>query len=90
MRLLRRAGLDEDAAHRLGSGGEEVPAIVPAVVVHKADDSQVRLVNKGGGVEGVIGCFGGHARGRELPQLVVHERKQVGRGLPVTGRGGVE
>ena len=55
-----------------------------------ADEPQVRLVDQGGGVEGVAGGFGGHARGGELPQLVVDEREQVGGGLAVAGRGGVE
>ena len=54
------------------------------------DQPQVRLVDQGGGVEGVPGVFGGHPRGGELPQLVVDERQQVGRRLAVAGRGGVE
>jgi hypothetical protein len=47
-------------------------------------------VDQGGGVEGVAGGFGGHARGGELAHLVVHERQQVGRGPAVAGRGSIE
>ena len=55
-----------------------------------ADQPQVRFVDQGGGVEGVAGCFGGHARGGELPQFVVHKRQQVGRGPAVASRGRIE
>ena len=34
--------------------------------------------------------FGGHASGREFPQLVVDEREQGVCGLPVTGRDSFE
>ena len=61
-----------------------------AVEVLVADQPQVGLVHQGGGVEGVPGLLRGHPRGRELPQLVVDEREQVGRRLAVAGRGGVE
>jgi len=47
-------------------------------------------MHQGGGVEGVPGLFLGHPRGREFSQLVVDERKQVGRRLAVAGRGGFE
>ena len=38
----------------------------------------------------LVGGFGGQARGGELPQLVVHERQQVGSSLAVATRGGIE
>jgi hypothetical protein len=47
-------------------------------------------MNQGSGVEGVPWVLHGHPRGRELSQLVVNEREQVGRRLAVAGRGGVE
>ena len=55
-----------------------------------ADQPQVRLVDQGGGLEGVARLLGGQARGGELAQLVVDEREQFGGGLRVAGRGGVE
>ena len=65
--------VDQNPPHRFGRGGEEVAAAVEVLV---ADQPQVRLVDQGGGVEGVPGVLRGHPRGRELPQLVVDERQQ--------------
>ena len=79
--------VDQHAPHRLGRGGEEVRLAVEVLV---PDQPQVSLMNQGGGVEGVPGFLRGHPRGRELPQLVVDEREQVGRCLAITGRGGVK
>ena len=79
--------VDQHPPHRLGRGGEEVRFAVEVLV---PDQPQVSLMNQGGGVEGVPGSLRGHPRGRELPQLVVDEREQVGRRLAVAGRGGVE
>ena len=38
---------------------------------------QVRLVDQGGGVEGVPGSLRGHLRGGKFPQLVVDQRQQL-------------
>jgi hypothetical protein len=67
-----------------------VPAVVKCRRRRRPDESEVRLVNQGGGLKGVVGRFGGHACRRESPQLVVHEREQVRGGLAITSRGGVE
>jgi hypothetical protein len=80
-------GLDEDAPHDLGRGGEEVPAAIELLVAHQP---QIGFADQGGGVEGVAGGFRGHARGRELAQLVVDEGEQVGGRLAVTGGRGVQ
>ena len=58
--------------------------------VAPSDQPEVRLVDQGGGLEGVVGRFGGHARGGEPPQLVVDEREQVSGGPAVTGGRGVQ
>jgi hypothetical protein len=42
------------------------------------------------GVERVARGFGRHPRSGEFPQLVIHKREQVGRGVAVTGLGGFE
>ena len=55
-----------------------------------ADEPEVRLVDQGGGLEGLARLLGGQPGGGELAQLVVDEREQVGGGLRVAGRGGVE
>ena len=79
--------IDEDSPHGFGGGGEEVSAAVELLI---ADQPQVGFVNQRGGVEGVAGGFGGHARGGELPELIVDERQQLSGGLAVAGRGGFE
>src|SRR5262249_54018514 len=79
--------VDEDAAHGLGRGPEEV---APAVEVLVADEPQVRLVDQRGRLERLARCLRGHPGGRELAQLVVDEREQLGRGSRVAGGGCVE
>lgn len=53
-----------------------------------ADESQIRLVDEGGGVERLAQEKPGQTRRGELPQLVVHEREQLRGGLTVTVVGG--
>ena len=48
-----------------------------------SDQPEVRLVDQGGGLEGLAGLLRGHPRGGELAQLVVDEREQLGGGLGV-------
>jgi len=74
--------LNEDAAHGLGRGGEEVAAIVELPV---ADQAQVSFVNQGGGVERLprllvreLGCG-------KATQLVVDQRQQLTGGLRIAG-----
>jgi hypothetical protein len=87
-RPLAAGVLDEDAAHGLGGGGEEMPAAVEPLPV--ADQPEVRLVDQGRGLQGVVGGLACHPDGRQLPQLVVDEREELGGRVPVAGRGGVE
>jgi hypothetical protein len=47
-------------------------------------------VDEGRGLKRLAGGFGRHPCGGELPQLVVHEQQQVGRGPAVAGRGSIE
>src|SRR5262245_46321582 len=47
--------VDEDAAHGLGRGGEEVPATVPAPGLVGVHQAQVGLVHQGGGLERLAG-----------------------------------
>ena len=82
-------GLDEDAAHRLGGGREEVAAGVPPPV-SAADEPEVRLVDQGGRLEGLARGLGGQPGGGQLAQLGVHEGEQVGRGVRIAAGGRVE
>ena len=88
--VLAARRFDEDTAHGLGGGGEEVPPAVPSLAVAGADQPKVGLMNQGSGLEGVVGRLAGHARGGELAQLLVHEREQVGGGLAVAARRGIQ
>src|SRR5262245_23767947 len=47
--FLATGVVDEDTAHGLGGGGEEVAAAVPVQFLVLADEAQVGLVNQGGG-----------------------------------------
>ena len=75
--------VDEDAAHGLGGGGEEVPAAVPVLGLLAAQQPQVRLMHQRGRLQGLAGPFVGQPLGRELAQLVVDERQQLLRGVRV-------
>jgi hypothetical protein len=79
--------VDQDTAHGLGSGGEEVR---PAVELLVADQAEASLVDEGRGLQRLAGGFGRHPCGGELAQLVVHERQQIGRGPAVAGCGSIE
>src|SRR5262249_42266120 len=60
-------------------------------VVRRPDQPQVRLVNQGGGVQGLAGLLAGHLGGGQTAQLGVDEREQLGRGPLVPAvRGGQE
>jgi hypothetical protein len=79
--------VDQNPPHRLGRGCKEMPSSLELLV---PDQPKVRLMHQGGGVEGVPRILRSHTRGRELPQLLVDERKQIGRGLAVAERCGSE
>ncbi len=74
-RGLTLGRVNEDASHRFRDGGEEVPTTVELLITNK---SKIRLMNQGGGIERVTGFFMGHLRRRQLPQLVLHKRQQLG------------
>src|SRR5262249_34920384 len=80
--------VEQDAAHGLGGGREEVPAGVPGRPPAGPHQPEVRLVDEGGRLEGLTRGLLGHPGGGELAQLVVDEREQVGRGLGVAGPDG--
>lgn len=79
--------VDQDAPHRLGRGGEEVP---PAVEVPVADQPEVGFMHQRGGIEGVARLLRRHPRSGELPQLLINEREEFGGGAAVARRTGVE
>ena len=48
--LAAAGAFDEDAAHGLGGGREEMPAAVPVLRLLDIDESQIRFVNQRGGL----------------------------------------
>jgi hypothetical protein len=79
--------IDEDPPHRPGGGRNEVPAAVELLF---PDQLQLGFVNEGGGIEGVAGGFGRHARGGELLQFVLDEREQLRGTLTASFRNGFD
>ena len=75
--------LDQDAAHRLGGGREEVTAAVPVLVCTTAYQPQISLVNEGRGIQRLTRLFLGQFARRQAPQFVVHERQQLLGGVRV-------
>jgi hypothetical protein len=63
--------------------------MLPVVKRAAADQAEVRLVDQGGGLQGLPGCLGRHPGGREPTELVIDQRQQVGGGSTVPSRGGV-
>src|SRR5207248_7637883 len=81
---------DQDAAHGLSSRSEEVPAAVPRPFGVAHDEPEVGLVDQRGGLERLARLLLGQPGGCQLPQFVVHEWQQFGRGVRVAGRGRVK
>ena len=75
--------IDQDAAHGLGRGGEEVAAAVPVLGLLDVHESEVGLVDQGRGLERLPGRLVGQPLGRQLPQLVVDQGQQLPGGVRV-------
>ena len=82
--------VDQDAAHGLGGGGEEVPAPIPVLGLLPAHQPQVRLVHQRGRLQGLTGLFVGQFLDRELAQLVVDERQELLARVPIALLDGVQ
>src|SRR5262249_29584942 len=79
---------DEDAAHGLGSSGEEVTPAVPVARLATADEPEVGLVDEGGWLKRLARLLVREALRSELAQLVVDEWQQLGGGLGIAGLNG--
>ncbi len=71
--LLVTCPFDENAAHGLGRGGEEMGATVP-IVVFCADKPDVRFVNKSGRLERLAGRFVRKPLSSQTTQLLIDDR----------------
>jgi hypothetical protein len=70
--------VDEDAAHGLGGGGEEVAPAVPVLDLVHVHQPEVRLVDQGGGLEGLARLLLGQLLRRQPAQLLVDQQQLVG------------
>jgi hypothetical protein len=66
---------DEDAAHGLGRGGEEMSAIGKLRTVI-SNQSQPGLMHQRGGLQSLVGRFVGHFRRRQFAQFPIDQRQQ--------------
>ena len=81
---LAAGGVDEDAAHGLGGGGEEVAAAVPAVWPARPPTSRrYASWTRAVGWRVWPGFSPASPRGGQLPQLVVDEREELLGGVGV-------
>src|SRR5262249_44470346 len=69
--------IDEDAAHGLRRGGEEVAATVPVLRSLDVHQPEVGFVNQGRGLERLARLLLRHPLGSQLTQLALDERKQL-------------
>jgi hypothetical protein len=76
--------LDQDAAHGLGSRGEEVATAIPVLRLLDTHQPEVRLMHQGGRLEGLAGLLLRQALGRQPAQLVVDQRQQLLGGVRFT------
>src|SRR5262249_47198951 len=65
--------VNQDAAHGLGGGGEEVAAAVPVLGLFDIHQAQIGLVDQGRGLEGLSRLFLSQQLGREPAQFVVDQ-----------------
>jgi hypothetical protein len=75
--------IHEDVTHGLGRSSQEVPAAVEALGLLGIHQSQVRLVDQGGGLKRLPGLLLGQLRRRQFAQLVVDERQELLGGVGV-------
>jgi hypothetical protein len=73
--------VDEDLAHGLGGGGEEVSAVGDVGEGVAVEESEEGLVDEGAGLEGVSGPFAAHEPAGDAAQLVVDGADESLRGV---------
>jgi hypothetical protein len=88
--MLAARVLDEDAAHGLGRGCEEVIAAVPVRFLVAADQAQVSLMDQRSGIERLPGRLVSQLPRGQAAQVVVDQRQELRRSVRVTGRDGLQ
>jgi hypothetical protein len=69
--------VDEDQAHGLGGGEEEVAAVGDVGEGIAVEESEEGLVDEGSGLEGVAGSFEAHEAAGDAAQLVVDDADET-------------
>jgi hypothetical protein len=82
-RVVASGVINEDPTHDLRCHSEKVSS-TPPIDVALVDQSQIHLVNQGGGLKGVAGSLASKPTGRDPAQLRVDERQQLVEGIGVT------
>ena len=83
--------IDEDAAHRLRRGGEEVAAIIPLErLAVGSGEFDPGFMDQGGCLQGVVAALSGHAGAGQPAQFLVDEGKELIGELSVAGSQGLQ
>src|SRR5262249_46155724 len=80
--VTRACVIDQDAAHRLGRGAEEMSTPLPGYAP-LVDQPQVGFVHQCGSLERVSGMFPAEIRTRQTPQFLLDERSELVERSPV-------
>jgi Transposase DDE domain len=86
---LVAGAVDEDAAHGLGGGREEMPAGLPALAILSAHQAEIGFVDQGRGLKCLTALLLGQFLRCQLAQLAVNERQELlgGLGIALLDRG---
>jgi hypothetical protein len=82
--------IDQNASHGFGSRCKEVTATLPPGNIGRANQVEICLMNQGCGIERMSRGLSSHPCGGKLTKLVVEERHQLGGGLPISSRSGIQ
>ncbi len=72
----------EDMSHGFGGGAEEMPAVLPSLILI-ADQPQISLMHQGGSLQSLSGRQEGHFVGSESAQFLIDQREQFVSGFAV-------
>ena len=88
--MLPSGVVDQDSPDGYRRRSEEVPAVIPSFGIRPADESQIRLVHQGGGLQGLSGRLVGQMSGSEFSQFRIHDRQQLGSSACIPSVDGIQ
>jgi hypothetical protein len=83
-------GVYENSPHGLGSGREEVAAMVPMRPRPIPDQAQVGFVNESGRLQCLPRLLQGKSLGSQQAQLIVNKREQLGPCVGIAAVDGIQ